>query len=140
MMRRRAVPARRGPGLVGTVARTAVVAGTATATARAVGGAMDSSAQRRQEAEYQQAMADQQAQQSQTDIQQLQAQMTQLQAQQLQPQMGAQPQPMPQALPASPQGGGADLLAQLQKLQQLKEAGVLTDEEFAAAKAKLLAG
>ena len=132
MMRRRPVPARRGPGLVGTVARTAVVAGTATATARAVGGAMDASAQRKQMAAEEQAMAAQQAQQSQTDIQQLQAQMAQVQAQQLQPQMGTQPQPMPH-------GGGTDLLAQLQQLQQLKEAGALTEAEFAAAKAKLLA-
>jgi hypothetical protein len=138
MMRRRAVPARRGPGLVGTVARTAVVAGTATATAKMVGGAMDSSAQRTQDAQYQQAMADQQAQQAQVDVQQLQAQVAQLQAQQLQPHLGAQPQPLPQAQPV-PQGGGTDLLAQLQQLQQLKEAGTLTDAEFAAAKAKLLA-
>jgi putative oligomerization/nucleic acid binding protein len=139
MMRRRAVPARRGPGLVGTVARTAVVAGTATATAKMVGGAMDSTAQRKQDAQYQQAMADQQAQQAQVDVQQLQAQVAQLQAQQLQPHLGAQPQPMPQAQPV-PQAGGTDLLAQLQQLQQLKEAGALTDTEFAAAKAKLLAG
>jgi len=34
----------------------------------------------------------------------------------------------------------ADLTAQLQQLAQLHNAGVLTDEEFAAAKAKLLAG
>jgi hypothetical protein len=33
-----------------------------------------------------------------------------------------------------------DLTAELTKLASLKEAGVLTDEEFAAAKAKLLAG
>jgi Short C-terminal domain len=153
MMRRRPVPARRGPGVLGTVARTAVVAGTATVTAKAVGGAMDASAQRKQMAADEQAMAAQQAQQSQGDIQQLQAQMAQmaqLQAQQLQmqQQMGAQPQPMPQAQPvaaqaapvAAPQSGGADLMAQLQQLQQLKEAGALTDAEFAAAKAKLLAG
>jgi len=153
MMRRRPVPARRGPGVLGTVARTAVVAGAATATARAVGGTMDASAQRRQMAADEQAMGAQQAQQSQADIQQLQAQMAQmaqLQAQQLQmqQQMGAQPQPTPPGQPAAaqtapvaaPQGGGADLMAQLQQLQQLKEAGALTDAEFTAAKAKLLAG
>jgi len=142
MMRRRPVPARRGPGVLGTVARTAVVAGAATATARAVGGTMDASAQRRQMAADEQAMGAQQAQQSQADIQQLQAQMAQmaqLQAQQLQPQMGAQSQPTSQGQPAAPQRGGADLMAQLQQLQQLKEAGALTDAEFAAAKAKLLA-
>ena len=34
----------------------------------------------------------------------------------------------------------ADLTAQLQQLAQLHDSGVLTDEEFAAAKSKLLAG
>lgn len=33
-----------------------------------------------------------------------------------------------------------DLTAQLQQLAQLHDSGILTDEEFAAAKAKLLAG
>ena len=41
-------------------------------------------------------------------------------------------QQSPQAAPAM------DLTAELQKLASLKEAGVLNDEEFAAAKAKLL--
>ena len=41
-----------------------------------------------------------------------------------------------QAAPAAP---AMDLTAELQKLASLKQAGVLTDEEFAAAKAKLLA-
>lgn len=34
---------------------------------------------------------------------------------------------------------GSDLTAQLQQLAQLHESGVLTDEEFVAAKQKLLA-
>ena len=38
MLRRRPVVVRRGPGLVGTMARTAVVAGTAAATVGAVQG------------------------------------------------------------------------------------------------------
>jgi hypothetical protein len=42
-------------------------------------------------------------------------------------------QPAPAAAPA------VDLTAELQKLASLKEAGVLSDEEFSAAKAKLLA-
>ncbi len=33
-----------------------------------------------------------------------------------------------------------DVIAQLQKLGELKAAGVLTDEEFAALKAKLIGG
>ena len=43
--------------------------------------------------------------------------------------------PPPAAAPAAP-----DLTAQLQQLAQLHTAGVLSDEEFAAAKQKLLAG
>ena len=48
----------------------------------------------------------------------------------------AQPAYAPPAAPAAP---GTDLTAELQKLASLKQAGILTDEEFAAAKAKLLA-
>jgi membrane protease subunit (stomatin/prohibitin family) len=42
-----------------------------------------------------------------------------------------------QQAPAAP--AAPDLTAELQKLASLKQAGILTDEEFAAAKAKLLA-
>ena len=45
--------------------------------------------------------------------------------------------PPPQA-PAAP--AQDDTLTQLQKLGELKAAGVLTEEEFAAQKAKILAG
>jgi hypothetical protein len=57
------------------------------------------------------------------------------------PAAGTAPPPAgPTAPPAgtAPAAGGADLMAQLQQLQKMKEAGALTDEEFAAAKAKLL--
>ncbi|GIE35144.1 hypothetical protein Ait01nite_081890 [Actinoplanes italicus] len=52
------------------------------------------------------------------------------------------PVPVPAAVPApaleaAPTGG--DLMAQLVRLGEMKTAGLLTDEEFAAAKAKLLA-
>jgi lambda repressor-like predicted transcriptional regulator len=40
--------------------------------------------------------------------------------------------------PAKAQSGGTDVVAQLEKLAALKEKGLLTDEEFAAQKAKLL--
>jgi len=40
--------------------------------------------------------------------------------------------------PAAP--AGDDLVAQLEKLAGLKASGVLSEEEFAAAKAKLIAG
>ena len=83
-------------GLVRMAARTAVVAGTATAVSGRVA--------RRQAARYDQQDAQQYAQ---------------------------QPAP-PAAAPAD------DANAQLQNLAQLHAQGVLTDEEFAAAKAKIL--
>ena len=45
--------------------------------------------------------------------------------------------PPPQPAPAAPTGD--DLVEQLTKLAQLKDQGILTEEEFAAQKAKLLA-
>ena len=109
------------PGLLGTMARTAVIAGTASATAGAV--------QR-----HQQGKAEQQA-----EAQQYQAQQ-QAEQQQMYAAQAAQAQAAQQA-PAAPvpAGGENDLLAQLEKLGQLKAAGVLDDAEFAAAKAQLLA-
>lgn len=112
---------RRGrPGLVGMAARTAVVAGTATAVSGNV--------QRRQQAKY----ADQQAQQDAAAQQQWEAQ--QYQAQQAAAAQAAAPPPPP----AAPAGGGVDVVAELQKLAALKDQGILNDAEFAAAKAKLL--
>lgn len=126
MFRRRPAVTRGGPGLLGTMARTAVVAGTATATVNAVSGAQAS----RAEAKQQEAAARAAGVQAQADVEQLKAQMEALQAQQAQA-------AIPAAAPAPP-GGAPDLLAQLQQLAQLKEAGALTDAEFQAAKAKLL--
>ena len=51
-------------------------------------------------------------------------------------QQAAQQAPPPQAAP--PQAAEEDDTAQLQKLAALHTQGVLTDEEFAAAKAKIL--
>lgn len=111
---------RRGrPGLIGTVARTAVVAGTATAVSKGVSNKMNASAEAKQEA----AAQDQQQQQQ---IDQLQQQ---------QDQIAAQQQP---AVAATPAADDDDLVEQLQKLSSLKESGALSDEEFAAAKAKLI--
>jgi len=112
---------RRGrPGLVGTMARTAVVAGTATA----VVGGMSSSKQAKQQtaAQEQQAAAESQAQMD--DMQ------TQLNA--------IQTPPSAPAAPAAPAGGGDDMMTQIQKLADMHSAGILTDEEFAEAKAKIL--
>jgi hypothetical protein len=80
------------PRLMRTVARTAVVAGTATAVSNRVS--------RRQAYEEMQ-----------------------------------QAPPPPAAAPAEPQ---ADMVAQLKELAELKDAGILTEEEFAAQKAKVL--
>ena len=116
---------RRGPGLVRTVARTAVVAGTASAVA---GGVHHRQAQRwgAQEAEQQAAVDQQQAEyDQQQQMAQMQQQMAAMQAQQANAAMGAG-------------AGGGDVMTQLQKLADMKQAGILTDEEFAAAKAKLL--
>jgi transcription initiation factor TFIID subunit TAF12 len=107
------------PGLIGMAARTAVVAGTATAVSGNV--------QRRQQAKY----ADQQAQQD-------AAAQQQWEAQQYQAQQAAAAAPPPPPPPAAPAGGGVDVVAELQKLAALKDQGILNDAEFAAAKAKLL--
>lgn len=107
------------PGLLGTMARTAVIAGTASATAGAVN-------------RHQQGKAEQQAEQQQYEAQQ-QAQQQQLYAQQAAAAQAAQAAP---AAPAA--GGGTDLLAQIEQLGQLHASGVLSDAEFTAAKAKLL--
>jgi hypothetical protein len=113
------------PGLIGMAARTAVVAGTATAVAGGVSRRQEAKA----DAHQQEAMAQQAAFDSQEQIQQMQAQMAQMQAQQAAAAMA------PAAAPAT---ASPDMMAQLQQLTQMKQAGVLTDEEFAAAKAKLL--
>lgn len=62
---------------------------------------------------------------------------------QAQPQEVAPPQvhvvQVPAAEPAAPAAGGAgDVIAQLKQFAELRDAGILTEEEFAAQKAKLL--
>lgn len=124
---------RRGrPSLVGTMARTAVIAGTATATVGAVQGAQQqkAAAAQQQAAAQQAAEAQQQAQAQQ--VAELQQQMEAMQAQEAQQAVAtATPPPAPAA---------TDMMAHLTQLAQMKEAGMLSDEEFTAAKAKLLAG
>lgn len=107
------------PGLLGLAARTAVVAGTASA----VSGAMSNNRQRKAQAQYDQEQYE--AAQQQAAIQQA--------AQQAVAQASA---PVP-AVPAA--ALAVDIVAELEKLAALKQAGVLSDDEFAAAKAKLLA-
>jgi uncharacterized Zn finger protein len=111
-------------GLIRGVARTAVIAGTATTVSNRVS--------RRQANKWaaqdeQQAAQDDQAAKAQAyDQQQAYAQ-----------QQASAPPPPPQQAAAPAQD---DMLTQLQKLGELKAAGVLTEEEFAAQKAKILAG
>ena len=107
------------PSLVGTAARTAVVAGTATAVVGATS--------KHQAAKAQQA-ADAQAQQA----QQQQAAMQAAAEQAVAEAQAAAP------APAAPAATGDDTIAQLERLAALKEQGILTDAEFDAQKAKLL--
>jgi len=127
MMRRRGMVGRRGPGLVGTMATAAVIGGTAAATSHA----MDRRMTRKDMEKQQAAEAEYAAVQSQSDLEDMKEQMAAMQAQQAQAAMQAQTAPAPPA-------AGTDLTGKLQQLAQLKEAGALTEEEYAAAKAKLL--
>jgi hypothetical protein len=52
--------------------------------------------------------------------------------------MAEQPPPQEYAAPPPPPPPAADPIAQLKELAQLHEQGVLTDEEFAVQKAKIL--
>lgn len=96
------------PGLVGAMARTAVIAGTAQATTNAVN---------------RRAMAKAEQQQAAYQEQEAPAQTAPVQA--------------APAQPPAPAGGG-DLVAELSKLAELREAGVLSEDEFTAAKQRLL--
>ena len=113
-------------GLLGMMARTAVVAGTATAVSGRVA--------RRQQNKYQQ-KADAQAYQEQ------QAAPAQEQAPPQQYQQAPQyqqPPPQYQQPPPAPAAGSTDVVGEIQRLAALKEQGILSDAEFTAAKSKLL--
>lgn len=104
------------PGLLRGMARTAVVAGTATAVSNRVS--------RRQ--------ANRWAQENQAAPQYAEPQYAE--PQYAQPQYA---QPAPQ--PAAPPSGTDSMIEQLRQLGELRDQGILTDDEFAAQKAKLLA-
>jgi hypothetical protein len=108
------------PGLIGMAARTAVVAGTATA----VSGNVQRRQQGRADAKYEQQAYEAQQQQAAMDAAAAQAV------------ANAQPAYAPPA--AAPAPAGNDMMAQLTQLATLHSQGILSDEEFAAAKAKLL--
>jgi hypothetical protein len=89
------------PGLLRGVARTAVIAGTATSVSNRVS--------KRQGERWSEQEAQQAGQQA--------------------------PPPPPQAAPPA---GAASMIDQLKELGELKAQGILTEDEFAAQKAKLL--
>jgi len=102
-------------GLIRGMARTAVVAGTATAVSNRV-----SRRQGNRWAEKDQQQADAEA----------------AEQQQAAPPQQAYAPPPPPPQPQAPTE--TDMLTQLQQLGELRSAGVLTEEEFAAQKAKIL--
>lgn len=113
------------PGLIGMAARTAVVAGTATAVAGGVRSHQDAKANQAAEAQaYEQ--------------QQQQAQMDAAAANAVAQQQAAMAAAAPAAPAAPAPAAGTDIVAELQKLGALHDQGILSDDEFAAAKAKLL--
>jgi hypothetical protein len=87
---------------------------------------------RRRQAERAEQAADAEAYREQQEAAAQQAAIDQAVAAQMAAQQAAPPPPPP-AAPA-----GDDLIAKLNELGQLKAQGILSDEEFAAAKAKLL--
>ena len=118
---------RRGPSLL----RTAAVVGTATAVSKGVSGSMDQAAMDKQQQMEQQQAAQNAANQSQAELEQMKTQLAAMQAQQLQADQA-------QATTAAAPSAQSDLITQLQQLTQLKQSGALSEDEFQAAKAKLL--
>lgn len=100
------------PGLLGTIARTAVISGTAQATSNAVNRRARSRAERADAAQDVPAAAP--------------------------PAPAAPPAGPEPAAPLAPAAEGNQLADQLGRLADLHGTGVLTDDEFAAAKARLL--
>lgn len=95
---------RRGPGLIGIAARTAVIAGTATAVSGSVHNKQEKKAME-QQAQAQQAAA------------------------------AAAPAPAPAPAPVAVE---SEMVTKLKELASLRDAGILTEEEFSAQKAKIL--
>ena len=108
------------PGLLRGVARTAVVAGTATAVSNRVS--------RRQANRWSQNDQSAYAQPQYAEPQYAP------QPQYAQPQYVAPAPPPPAAAPPA-----ADMFEQLKQLAELRDQGILTDEEFAVQKARILA-
>jgi hypothetical protein len=108
---------RRGPGIARGIARTAVVAGTASVVAGQVRHHQDQKWANQEQQQYEQ-----------------QVQAEQAAAYQQQQAMAAQQAAAP--APAAP--AEANYVAELEKLAQLKNQGIITEEEFQAKKAQIL--
>ncbi|MEO7753815.1 MAG: SHOCT domain-containing protein [Terracoccus sp.] len=117
------------PGLLGLAARTAVVAG----TANAVSGSMHA-----RQADSAKQAADAQAFRDQQAAVEHQAAMQAAAAQAVAQHQAAAPPPPPQPTVAAV--AGDEMIAQLERLGALRQSGILTDEEFAAQKARILGG
>jgi hypothetical protein len=110
------------------MARTAVIAGTANATVTA----MNSRGAAKQQAAHQQATAAQAA------ADEAAATQARLAALEQQAAAAAAPQPATVEAPTAP--AGDDIIARLQQLAELRGAGILNDDEFEQAKARILGG
>jgi hypothetical protein len=116
------------------MARTAVVAGTATAVSGRVA--------RRQQAKYQQkadaqAYQEEQAAPQEPQYQQAPPQYQQAPPQYQQPQYQQAPPQYQEQAPAAP-AAEPSLVDEIQRLSTLKDQGILSEDEFSAAKSKLL--
>jgi hypothetical protein len=116
------------------MARTAVIAGTASATV----GAVNNRAQKKAMAQQQEAADAQQMQDMQAQMDQMQAQMATQQAPAPAAPAPAVPAPAAPAPAAAAAGGTDDITAQLTQLKALVDQGILTQEEFDAKKKQLL--
>lgn len=119
------------PGLLGLAARTAVVAGTANAVSGRMQQGQQAKAQQAAEAEAYRQQQEAAAQAAATQAAVAQA-------------LAAQAPPPPPAPAAAPAAGGSmgtdDMIAALERLASLHAQGILTDEELAQQKARILGG
>jgi hypothetical protein len=121
------------PGLIGTMARTAVVAGTASAVVNRGNQRRDARQQATDQDQQSQAqMADMQAQLDQANAEKQAA------AQQAAIDKAVNERMAQQGASVPAQAGPDDTMAKLQKLADMKSQGLLSDQEFAAMKGKLL--
>ena len=129
-------------GLIGGMARTAVVAGTATTVSNRVSRRQANRWSKKDQAAYAEQQPQQQYAQPAPQYAQPAPQYAQPAPQYAQP-APQYVQPAPQYVQAAPPPPAAppadDMFEKLRQLAELKDQGILTEEEFAAQKAKILA-